>query len=213
MARLSLSLLSAIFVCDIAIVASALTKMDPDKFACAEDSPSTKPPRHIYSTSRPPVDMTHILCGNIGGYMGASGFHARPDNTAPPCAVAELFVSTEGAIDCYEKTRVWNSKDRKWVERVPDFGKVFCFFPTCWSKKELVGHLLTVYHGCQQFLTGDRKNIICAKNYKRLGFDVVLYLEDIQRKTVIYTAFPVLRGTHRQCDKYCDGTRLMDVGK
>lgn len=186
--------------------------VDPDKFACTEKSP-IQPSQ--YSVGTPVVDLTHIFCGNIGGYEGAKGFHARPGNVDPACAVAEDLAGTEGPLDCFGKMRIYDAtpKKEKWVVRTPTGGKNFCFFPTSWSKKELVNNLQALYHACRGYETGENGNLICGKNFKGLGFDVVLFLKPYQSKTAIATGFPVVRGQYRFCEKYCDASRLRDIGK
>lgn len=200
-----------IFLTTIALLtAKGACNVDPAKFACSTDSPSE---RSEFSIGTPPVDLTHIFCGNIGGYDGAMGFHARPGNNDPPCAVAEDFACTEGPLDCFGKMKIYDSKNKQWVVRTATGGKNFCFFPTSWSKKELVNNLQALYLNCKGYETGDNNNLICGKNFKGLGFDVVLFLKTLQRKPAIATGFPVVRGQYRFCDKYCDASRLRDLGK
>ena len=191
-------------------VTAAVCTMDPAKFACTERSPTE---RNEFSTGTPAVDLTHIFCGNIGGYEGAKGFHARPGNADPPCAVAEDFACTEGHLDCFGKMRVYNAKEKKWVARMPTGGKNFCFFPTAWTKIELVVNLQSLYHHCKGYETGENGNLVCGRNFKGLNFDVVLFLRSYQGKVAIATGFPVVSGQYRFCEKYCDARKMKDIGK
>lgn len=184
---------------------SVCKNIDPERFSCSDKSPVAG---NVLSTGSPPVDLTHIFCGNIGFGGRASGFHAHPGNNDPPCAVAEQLVAFPySPLDCFRKLRIYDANYKKWVVRTLPGRNTFCFFPAGWSTADLVKSVQIMYRACKRYLHGEDGNLLCVRNYRDLGFDVILYMGvRMQGKltTVISTAFPVPTGHYQKCQEYCN---------
>ena len=86
----------------------------------------------------------------------------------------------------------------EWKEKEPVGRGGYCFFPTEWSKDTTVTTLQLIYQHCSRH---EGNNQICGKNFRGLGYDVILYVGRVGRVKVIKTGFPVKTGTYScACD-------------
>ena len=190
--------------------ATAVIKMDPKFFACTTETPISE---DEYAIGNPPVGLSHIFCGKIKQSQ-PKGFHSRPGDSDPPSAIAENQIATLGPIDCFSDVKIYNDRVKAWKpkKKSNDASLKFCFFPTSWSVEKTVDVVRAIYHHCQRHLVAPGTGQICGINYKREGFDVLMYVvQDKQDKElVVNTAWPQPTGGYPPCapQQQCDISHL-----
>lgn len=166
--------------------------VNPATFHCEESSPISD---SLWSNGSPNVALTHIFCGQIKrddkGGVRACGFHSRPNNQDPVCARACGSHNDYGVIRCYEAVEVWDEYTEQWVPR-SELENGFCFFPASWSIVDTVTNLQAIFNHCHDYIYKENNALrICGRNYKNLGFDVMLILQDSKNHNYYETGDPM----------------------
>ena len=175
--------------------------VDPATFQCYKYSPVDS---NVYwSNTLPNVALTHIFCGQIDDGE-AEGFHSRPGNKDPKSAGAEdLNYSINNDVHCFEKEWVLDyQKDKKVYRKVPASG-YFCFFPEGWNIATTVTNIQAATIFCQNAGEVDGTQI-CGRNYKNLGFDVIIFIKDAN---TVVTSFATAKNKVT-CKVQCDLTNM-----
>ena len=170
---------------------------DLSDFNCNERSPIEPA---VFSNTMPQVALTHIFCGQIKqkstGQKQAQGWHSRPGDIDPPCAMATgiLYASPNTA---YYATAVaiYDAEAMEWIPRTTGHTKYY-FFPTAWDIVTTVNILIDVYERCNG--ASSPQSDVCIKNYvsdRGRPFDIALFLDQERR---IVSAFPMPQGSCRQ---------------
>jgi hypothetical protein len=80
-----------------------------------------------WSDTTPPLNLTHVFCGEIGSRGDAVGFHAQPDGQAPPTARLLEVEDGPNALGVYtarvevrEPGEPWSAADDKFSSFFPD---------------------------------------------------------------------------------------------
>ena len=162
--------------------------VNPAQFECDKSSPTAAA---VWSTTQPPVALTHIFCGQINEKGKAEGFHSRTNNKDPVCARAnnKILVDTTFPLSCYGKLEVRQLLNgfSNWIAWNPG---TYCFFPLGWDIVETVNVFVGIYNQCQNKRDSDK---ICYTNYshpdKSGTFVIVIFITGVNGKDAINSGF------------------------
>ncbi len=96
-------------------------------------------PQTQWSTTRPPVNLTHIFCGEINSRGRPVGFHARPDGRDPPSARLLEVIDGPNARGVYIAEVAVRGPA---LGRPAAGAKVSTFFPDALSPRQVLDAIL-----------------------------------------------------------------------
>ena len=109
-------------------------------------------PEPVWSATEPPVNLTHIFCGEINRRGRPVGFHARPHGADPPNA--RLIDVTDGpnALGVYTAEVAVRRPATGWQTADEKFSS---FFPDRMTPQQVLDAVLAAFHDAQG---GDARN-------------------------------------------------------
>ncbi len=99
-------------------------------------------PQVQWSATRPPVNLTHIFCGEINSRGRPTGFHARPGGREPPNARVVEIEDGPNALGVYTARVAVRRPASGWQAADEKFSS---FFPDTMTPAEVLAVILAAY--------------------------------------------------------------------
>ena len=103
-------------------------------------------PEPVWSASEPPVNLTHIFCGEINSRGRPVGFHARPEGFDPPTARLIEVVDGPNALGIYTAEVAVRAAATGWQRADEKFSS---FFPDRMTPQQILDAILVAFRDAQ----------------------------------------------------------------
>ncbi|WP_119166180.1 EndoU domain-containing protein [Algihabitans albus] len=100
-------------------------------------------PEPVWSVSEPPVNLTHVFCGEINRRGRPVGFHARPNGDDPPNARLIEVLDGPNALGVYTAEVAVRRPATGWQTADEKFSS---FFPDSMTPQQILDAILTAFH-------------------------------------------------------------------
>ena len=99
-------------------------------------------PEPVWSASEPPVNLTHIFCGEINSRGRPVGFHARPKGFDPPNARLIEIIDGPNALGVYTAEVAIRAEATGWQTADEKFSS---FFPDSMTSQQVLDAILAAF--------------------------------------------------------------------